>query len=141
MTYSEPEYVTRQYHNTSNLNARIALHERFSTNSYGLQPWIFRHFDLPDEARILDVGCGPGRLWAENLSRLPQGWSITLTDASPGMVAKAKGSIRADAVMRGSGTEVFDRRVSDLVERLEEELASRGAILITKDTGLLVASK
>jgi hypothetical protein len=28
--------VERQYRDGSNLNARIALHERFSTNPYGL---------------------------------------------------------------------------------------------------------
>ncbi len=36
MTYSDPEYVTRQYRDASNLKARIALLERFSTNPYGL---------------------------------------------------------------------------------------------------------
>jgi hypothetical protein len=36
VTYSDPEYVTRQYRDSLNLKARIALHERFSTNPYGL---------------------------------------------------------------------------------------------------------
>ena len=36
MTYSDPEYVARQYRDASNLEARIALHKRFSTNPYGL---------------------------------------------------------------------------------------------------------
>ncbi len=93
MTYSNPEYVTRQYSDASNLKARIALHERFSTNPYGLPRWIFDHFELPDEATVLEIGCGPGRLWTENLDRLPEGWIITLTDASPGMVREAKRSL------------------------------------------------
>ncbi len=50
MTYSNPGYVTRQYRDASNLEARIALHERFSTNPYGLPRWIFDHFELQDEA-------------------------------------------------------------------------------------------
>ena len=90
MTYSDPEYVTRQYRDASNLNARIALHERFSTNPYGLPRWILYHFELPGEATILEVGCGPGRLWTENLDLLPARWDITLSDASPGMVAEAE---------------------------------------------------
>jgi len=93
VTYSDPEYVTRQYSDASNLKARIALHERFSTNPYGLPRWIFDHFELPDEATVLEIGCGPGRLWTENLDRLPEGWIITLTDASPGMVREAKRSL------------------------------------------------
>ena len=51
MTYSEREFVARQYRDASKLNARIALHERFSTNPYGLQAWIFDHFELPDDAK------------------------------------------------------------------------------------------
>jgi SAM-dependent methyltransferase len=96
VTYSDPEYVTSQYLDASNLNARIALHERFSTNPRSLPCWIFDHFELPDEATILEVGCGPGRLWIENLERVPEGWSITPTDASPGMVAEAEAHLGSD---------------------------------------------
>jgi ubiquinone/menaquinone biosynthesis C-methylase UbiE len=90
VTYSDPEYLTRQYRDASNLNARIALHERFSTNPYGLPRWIFDNFELQEQTSILEVGCGPGRLWTENLERLPARWDITLSDASPGMVAEAE---------------------------------------------------
>jgi ubiquinone/menaquinone biosynthesis C-methylase UbiE len=96
VTYPEREFVRRQYHNASKLNARIALHERFSTNPYGLQAWVFDHFELPDEASILDLGCGPGPLWKKNLGRLPGRWNITLADASPGMVAEAEDSLGFD---------------------------------------------
>jgi len=96
LTYSDPGYVRSQYRDASKLNARIALHKRFSTNAHGLHRWVFDHFDLPEEASILDVGCGPGRLWEENLDRLPERWSITLTDASPGMIAEAEGSLGSD---------------------------------------------
>lgn len=33
--------MTRQYRDTPNLNARIALYERFSTSFYGPTCWIF----------------------------------------------------------------------------------------------------
>jgi ubiquinone/menaquinone biosynthesis C-methylase UbiE len=108
VTYSDPEYVTRQYRDASNLNTRIALHERFSTNSYGLPRWIFDQFELPKQSRILEVGCGPGRLWTENLDRLPEGWSITLTDASPGMVSEAEARLGSDRR--------FEFRVADAQE-------------------------
>jgi len=35
---------------------------------------------------VLEVGCGPGHLWAANADRVPSGWSALLTDFSPGMV-------------------------------------------------------
>lgn len=108
MTHSDPEYVNRQYRDASNLSARIALHERFSTNPQSLPRWIFDQLELPDEASILEVGCGPGCLWIENLKRIPEGWSITLTDLSPGMVSEAETRL-------GSSWH-FEFRVADVEE-------------------------
>jgi ubiquinone/menaquinone biosynthesis C-methylase UbiE len=96
VTYSDPEYVARQYRDASNLEARIALHERFSSNPYGLPRWILYHFELQAGSSILEVGCGPGRLWIENLDLLPGNWSIMLTDASPGMMAEAEARLGSD---------------------------------------------
>ena len=64
---------TQQYRDGRNLNARIALHDRFSTNKGSWHRWIFDHFNLPANARILEVGAGVGRLWAENAERIPPG--------------------------------------------------------------------
>ncbi|MBN1814265.1 MAG: class I SAM-dependent methyltransferase [Anaerolineae bacterium] len=88
---SDPEFLlTDQYKDASNLDARIQLHRRFSTNKYGWMHWVFDQIDLPPVSRILDLGCGPADLWAENLDRIPAGWEITLTDFSPGMVEQAQ---------------------------------------------------
>lgn len=82
--------LSEQYRDAANLNARIELHRRFSTNRYGWQRWVFDHFDLPPHARILELGCGPGDLWRENLDRLPSGWDLILSDLSPGMLEQAR---------------------------------------------------
>jgi ubiquinone/menaquinone biosynthesis C-methylase UbiE len=66
------------------------LHQLFSTNSYGWFRWVFDHLVLPKQACILEIACGRGDLWAENMPRIPAGWEITLTDASPGMVASTR---------------------------------------------------
>ena len=87
---ADREYVTDQYRNASNLNARILLHQRFSTNKYGWHRWVFDQFRFPPQVRILELGCGPGDLWCENLERIPAGWEITLSDFSPGMVQQAQ---------------------------------------------------
>ncbi|MDQ3693358.1 MAG: class I SAM-dependent methyltransferase [Chloroflexota bacterium] len=73
------------------MNARCTLHERFSTNPTDLRRWLFDAMlaDLPAQARVLELGCGPGDLWLVNRERVPPNWSITLTDASPGMVRGA----------------------------------------------------
>ena len=85
------EYLAKeQYRDSSNLRARIQLHARFSTNSYGWHRWVYDRFQLAPESRILELGCGPGTLWQDNLARIPEGWGITLTDLSAGMVQEAR---------------------------------------------------
>ena len=80
----------QQYKDSSNLCTRVNLHERYSTNTYGWHRWIFDQIDLLPTARILELGCGPGLLWRENLYRVPDGWDITLSDFSEGMVDEAR---------------------------------------------------
>lgn len=61
----------RQYGDPTNLNARIALPERFSTNRSDLHRWLFDQLDFPPRARVLELGCGPGTLWTKHLDRVP----------------------------------------------------------------------
>jgi ubiquinone/menaquinone biosynthesis C-methylase UbiE len=86
--------LARQYHNGSNLEARIALHARFSTNTYGWYAWLFDHLHLPPRSRILELGCGTGRFWLANVDRIPEGWDVTLSDFSPGMLREAQQTLR-----------------------------------------------
>jgi SAM-dependent methyltransferase len=83
-----------QYKDATNLNARIALHVRFSTNPYSFVRWNFDQLDLPGTSRVLEVGCGPGYFWQENRDRIPAGWQIMLTDLSEGMIAAAEQHLR-----------------------------------------------
>lgn len=89
--FTNPDYLkTDQYRDSSNLDARAAIHQRFSTNPYGWCNWVFDALaKLPENARILELGCGPGYLWKECAQRIPAGWNITLSDLSPGMLDAA----------------------------------------------------
>jgi len=89
--FSDQEYLKNdQYRDASNLDARAELHRRFSTHSYGWFPWVFDILEtLPSTARVLELGCGPGYIWKECIERIPDGWSITLSDLSEGMVDAA----------------------------------------------------
>jgi ubiquinone/menaquinone biosynthesis C-methylase UbiE len=88
---SDQSYLkTYQYNDASNLNDRIQIHVRFSTNRYSWHRWVLDQIELPEHAFVLELGCGPGRLWAGNLERIPSGWEITLTDFSPGMLEEAR---------------------------------------------------
>jgi ubiquinone/menaquinone biosynthesis C-methylase UbiE len=89
--FTDQHYLkTEQYKDTSNLDARVLIHERFSTNPYGWFQWVFdRLLKYPENAKILELGCGHGLLWKENVNRIPAGWDITLSDFSPGMLDAA----------------------------------------------------
>lgn len=75
-----------QYATSANLAARIELHQRFSTNPYGLQRWVFDRLQLGPGMRVLEIACGAGSLWRENLERIPRGVDLVLSDFSIAMV-------------------------------------------------------
>jgi ubiquinone/menaquinone biosynthesis C-methylase UbiE len=89
--FTDQQYLkTDQYKDSSNLDARVNIHARFSTNPYGWMHWVFDALvKLPDDAKILELGCGPGYLWKENAHRIPSTWDITLSDLSSGMLDSA----------------------------------------------------
>lgn len=82
-----------QYQNATNISARIRLHRDYSANPQGWFPWIYEQCRIRSGMRILELGCGNGALWTENLSRLPPDIRITLSDISEGMLRDARRSI------------------------------------------------
>ena len=81
---------TDQYRDSTNLDARVEIHRRFSTNNYGWFNWVFDALlKLPFSSKILELGCGPAHLWKEYANRIPAGWDVTLSDLSSGMVDAA----------------------------------------------------
>jgi SAM-dependent methyltransferase len=108
---NRPEWVKQQYADDANLNARIALHKRFSTSDEPWTAWVFdriaeiiREQPAPDyvaPVRLLEVGAGPGNLWSENAERIPTDWQIVLSDLSPGMASTAKRNLAEANVQAG----------------------------------------
>src|SRR5260221_10616986 len=82
--------LNEQYNNAQKVEARIQLQQRFSTNTYDWQRWVFDHLTNPPESRILELGCGPADLWRKNADRIHENWHITLSDFSPGMLQEAR---------------------------------------------------
>jgi ubiquinone/menaquinone biosynthesis C-methylase UbiE len=95
---SEQEKVREQYATNANLRARIALHDRYSRTTVSYPHWIFDGYAFGDRADVLEVGCGDGNIWRENLDRIPAGWRLTLTDFSLGMVDAARAVLGDRAV-------------------------------------------
>ncbi len=78
-----------QYRDSSRLAARARLHVKYGTASVAWFPWLATQVDWRPEARVLEVGCGAGWMWAEAAARLPSDLDLTLTDLSSGMVSEA----------------------------------------------------
>ncbi len=94
--FEDPDYLLdQQYKSPANLEARISLHEKFSTNPEGLHRWLMGITlpRLPKKLDLLELGCGQGQLWSANADRIPSGWNLTLTDFSQGMLAAAKNNL------------------------------------------------
>lgn len=82
-----------QYLNATNITARIQLHRDFSQNRQGWFPWIYQNCQIRPSMNVLELGCGNGALWAENLQKLPSPITITLSDISEGMLRDARRNI------------------------------------------------
>lgn len=85
-----------QYQNATNIEARIRLHRDFSQNRQGWFPWIMQQCALQPGMDVLEIGCGNGELWCENLMRLPEEIQITLSDKSEGMIHEVKKQLQND---------------------------------------------
>lgn len=91
---NDKQYLKQeQYQNSQNLDTRIDLHERFTVGQNNWFRWAFERLALPLQARILELGCGTGMLWLQNLDRLSSDWSVHLSDFSAGMIGKTRSAL------------------------------------------------
>lgn len=92
---NEESLIIEQYKNTKNLNDRISLHEKYSINAEGWFSWLFSQIDFSKVNRLLELGCGNGKLWEENSIDL-RNREIFLSDISEGMVEEVRKSLGSD---------------------------------------------
>ena len=95
-----------QYQNAGNISARINLHAMYSVNKQGWFKWIYEQGNIASHTEVLELGCGDGRLWVDNIdSVISQNIKphITVSDISEGMVNDARRNI----------TEVYEKCVKN----------------------------
>lgn len=85
--------LKNQYQNATNISSRINLHSLYSQNHTGWFPWIYTQCRIHDNMRILEIGCGDGALWTQNIASLPSSVSVTLSDISEGMLRDARRAV------------------------------------------------
>lgn len=84
--------IVEHYKNAKNLNVRISLHDKYSHNKQGWFPWLFQQIDFSKINRLLEVGCGNGKLWKSNKIDL-RNREIFISDSSQGMIDEVRKSL------------------------------------------------
>lgn len=90
--------IKKQYQTSQNLNTRISIHDKYSTNRQPFGDWIISHYTINPDDQILELGCGTGSMWRENLHLLTGDAALTLTDFSEGMLETAKRNVVSENV-------------------------------------------
>ncbi len=85
--------LLEQYKNSTNINIRIKLHEKYSINPIHWFEWMFSQYHLDNGMKVLEIGCGNGELWQRNQKNIPN-IQLTLTDISQGMLDDAKNRLK-----------------------------------------------
>lgn len=85
--------VREQYKSDKNLNIRNILHS-YNINKVDFDKWCFNQINFPKNARILELGCGTGKLWFKNKESIDKNLNITLSDFSKSMLRIAKDKLK-----------------------------------------------
>ena len=82
--------LKQQYANASNLNTRISIHDKYSTNKMGFGNWIVSNYRIDKGMKVLELGCGTGNMWKDRDDVINLCSKLVLSDFSEGMVATTK---------------------------------------------------
>ena len=84
--------IKEQYNSDKNLNLRTTLHS-YNTNKIDWDKWCFQKMNLTEGSKILELGCGVGKLWIKNKELIDKNSEIILSDFSPNMLKCAKNNL------------------------------------------------
>ena len=96
-TINNQKNVKEQYANAGNLNTRISIHQKYSTNKMGFGNWIFSNYKITEGMKVLELGCGTGDMWKGHEDLMSKCSNIILSDFSEGMLENTKTNIGSKA--------------------------------------------
>ena len=85
--------VREQYKSDKNLNIRSNLHS-YNINKIDFDKWCFNQIKFPESGKVLELGCGTGKLWLKNKENINNSLNITLSDFSKSMLKIAKDKLK-----------------------------------------------
>ena len=92
-TINNQKDVKEQYANAGNLNTRISIHQKYSTNKMGFGKWIFSNYKISQGMKVIELGCGTGDMWKGQEDLINSCAGLVLSDFSEGMLENAKANL------------------------------------------------
>lgn len=118
-SYNDSAAVKAQYATSGGLDIRTAFHDMYSTNTLGYGSWLVSHYDICDGMRVLELGCGTGRIWLGQEDLISRCGKLVLTDLSDGMLKMAAANLGERANMEYRNADIqdlpFDENSFDVV--------------------------
>lgn len=85
--------VREEYKSDKNLNIRTNLHS-YNINEVDFDKWCFNQMYFFNNAKILELGCGTGKLWFRNRDNIDKNLDVMLSDFSKSMLRIAKEKLK-----------------------------------------------
>ena len=87
---NDTSVVKQQYATSNNLNTRISIHDKYSTNKMGFGNWIVSNYKIEKGMRVLELGCGTGDMWKNRNELIKSCSELILSDFSAGMLETSR---------------------------------------------------
>lgn len=92
---NEERIIIQQYKSMDSLIKRIKLHNCFSTNEITWFSWVYQQIDFSKTNKLLEIGCGNGKLWLQNKINLRHR-EFFLTDINKNMLDETSKCLKDD---------------------------------------------
>lgn len=86
----EQNTVVRNYACQDNLNTRVNLHQKYHTSEELWEEWLLKQYEIANGSRVLEIGCGTGYQWDNQLYRFGGETKFIFSDISLAMVDGVK---------------------------------------------------